>query len=166
MSGSRRDKLGSLAVEVVGLLSERGMTLAVAESSTGGLIGHLITEVPGSSGLFLGGVIAYHNRLKEQLGVPKGVLEREGAVSAATAQAMADAVRRQAGADVGLAVTGIAGPGGGTETKPVGLTYMALAAPGTLISEQHLWRGDRSQNKQASAEAALRLVLRYVGSKG
>ena len=143
-------------------MTERGLTLAVAESSTGGLIGHLITEAPGSSAVFLGGVIAYHNRLKEQLGVPAEVLEREGAVSAAAAGAMAEAVRRQAGADVAPAVTGIAGPGGGTETKPVGLTYVALAAAGTLLTERHVWPGDRSHNKRASAEAALTLLLRYL----
>lgn len=142
------------------------MSLALAESSTGGLIGHLITEVPGSSAVLLGGVVAYHNRLKEQLGVPQEVLQGEGAVSAATAQAMAEAVRRRAEADIGLAVTGIAGPGGGTTAKPVGLTYVALAAEGTLMSEQHLWRGDRSQNKRAAAEAAFALLLRYLGSKG
>ncbi|MBI2912906.1 MAG: CinA family protein [Chloroflexi bacterium] len=146
-------------------MGERGLTLAVAESSTGGLIGHLITEVPGSSAVFLGGVIAYHNRLKEQLGVPEQLLASEGAVSAAAAGAMAEGVRRQAGASVGLAVTGIAGPGGGTETKPVGLTYVALAAAGTLLSEQHVWRGDRSHTKRASAEAALALLVRYLKAK-
>lgn len=151
---------------MVRLLSELGLTLAVAESSTGGLIGHLLSEVPGSSAVFLGGVIAYHDRLKEQLGVPKKVLETEGAVSAATAKAMADAVRRKARADAGLAVTGIAGPGGGTEAKPVGLTYLALAAEGTILNERHLWHGDRSQNKRASAEAALEMVLRYLEGRG
>ncbi len=147
-------------------LGERGMTLAVAESSSGGLIGHLITQAPGSSTVFLGGVIAYHNRLKEQLGVSKQVLESEGAVSAATARGMAEAVRRWAGADLGLAVTGIAGPGGGTEAKPVGLTYIALAAPGALLAEQHIFQGDRGRVKQASAEAALALALRYLESRG
>ncbi len=150
---------------MVRLLTERGLTLAVAESSSGGLIGHLLTEVPGSSLAFLGGVIAYHNRLKEQLGVPGAVLEREGAVSAGTAKAMAAGTRRQTGADIGLAVTGIAGPTGGTEGKPVGLTYVALAAKGTHLSERHLWTGRRSQNKEASALAALTLVKRYLESR-
>jgi len=97
--------------------------------------------------------------------VSKEVLESEGAVSAAAAGAMAEAVRRQAGADVGLAVSGVGGPGGGTETKPVGLTYVALAAAGTLLNERHLWQGDRSDNKRASAEVALALLLRYLKAK-
>ncbi len=151
---------------MVRLLGDRGLTLAVAESSSGGLIGHLITQAPGSSAVFLGGVIAYHNRLKEQLGVSRQVLESEGAVSGATAGAMAEAVRRWAGADIGLGVSGIAGPGGGTEAKPVGLTYIALVAPGALLAEQHIFQGDRGQAKQASAEAAIALALRYLGSRG
>ena len=146
-------------------MAERGLTLAVAESSTGGLLGHLITEVPGSSAVFLGGVIAYHNRLKEQLGVSRETLEREGAVSGAAAGAMAEGARRRTGADIGLAVTGIAGPGGGTETKPVGLTYVALDADGTALNERHVFQGDRSANKAAAAQAALALLLRYLGSR-
>ncbi len=100
-----------LEEEIIGLLVESGKMLAVAESCTGGLIGHRITQVSGSSAAFLGGVIAYHNSVKEKtLGVPADVLEREGAVSEATALAMAEGVRRLLGADIGLAVTGIAGP--------------------------------------------------------
>jgi len=153
-----------LEEEIIGLLVERGKMLAVAESCTGGLIGHRITQVPGSSAAFLGGVIAYHNSVKEKtLGVPADVLEREGAVSEATALAMAEGVRRLLGADIGLAVTGIAGPTGGTEDRPVGLTYIALAAaPDVLICERHLWRGRRRQNKDSSAMAALSLLERYL----
>src|SRR2546428_12704389 len=99
-----------LARKVITLLDLSQTTLAVAESITGCLIGHLLTEVEGSSAVFVGGVIAYHNRLKEQLGVSAGILDKEGAVSAACAKAMALGVREQAGSDIGLAVTGIAGP--------------------------------------------------------
>ena len=153
-----------MAEEIVRLLAEKGKTLAVAESSTGGLIGHLVTEVAGSSAVFLGGVIAYHDDVKEELlGVPKAVLATEGAVSAAVAEAMAEGVRRLLGADIGVAVTGIAGPTGATAAKPLGLTYVALAAQGTLLCERFLWTGSRSENKRAAAEAALRLLQRYLG---
>ena len=157
-----------LEEEIIGLLVESGKTLAVAESCTGGLIGHRLTQVSGSSAAFLGGVIAYHNSVKEKtLGVPADVLEREGAVSEATALAMAEGVRRLVGADIALAVTGVAGPTGGTEDRPVGLTYVALsAAPDVLICERHLWRGDRQQNKESSAEAALALLLRHLRRAG
>lgn len=153
-----------LEEEIIGLLVESGKMLAVAESCTGGLIGHRITQVSGSSAAFLGGVIAYHNSVKEKtLGMPAGVLEREGAVSEATALAMAEGVRRLLGADIALAVTGIAGPTGGTEERPVGLTYVALsAAPDVLICERHLWRGKRQQNKDSSAMAALSLLHRHL----
>ena len=144
---------------MVRLLADRGLTLALAESSSGGLIGDLITEVPGSSAVFLGGVIAYHNRLKELLGVPAGLIEAEGAVSAPVAEAMASAVRHWAAADVGLAVTGIAGPGGGTAAKPVGLTYTAVATAAGTRCQRYVFAGERSQNKLATAAAALALVL-------
>ncbi|HET8945308.1 MAG TPA: nicotinamide-nucleotide amidohydrolase family protein, partial [Dehalococcoidia bacterium] len=108
-----RSNANQLAADAVSRLSRRRRTLAVAESSTGGLIGHLITEVPGGSSVFLGGVIAYADRLKEQLGVPADVIASRGAVSAEVAGAMAEKVRVSAGADYGLAVTGIAGPSGG-----------------------------------------------------
>lgn len=156
----------SLAREALQLLVERGLTLAVAESCTGGLLGHLITQVPGSSAAFLGGMIAYHNRLKEQLGVPPEVLQEKGAVSAETAREMAQGALRQTGADIALAVTGIAGPTGGTPEKPVGLTYIALAAPDSLLCERHVWKGDRRQNKSASARAALELLLRHLRGEG
>jgi PncC family amidohydrolase len=138
------------------------MTAAVAESSTGGLIGHLLTEVPGSSAVFPGGVIAYHNRLKEALGVPKATLAAHGAVSAQTAEAMAQAVRRWAGTDIGVAETGIAGPTGGSAERPAGLFYVALADAGPTRSERIVAAGDRSSNKQASARAALQMLLRRL----
>jgi PncC family amidohydrolase len=153
-----------LEEEIIDLLVESGKTLAVAESCTGGLIGHRLTQVPGSSAAFLGGVIAYHNSVKEKtLGVPADVLDREGAVSEATALAMAEGVQCLLGADIGLAVTGVAGPTGGTEDKPVGLTFVALSvAPDVLTCERHLWQGDRQQNKDSSATAALSLLVRHL----
>jgi len=165
----------TLEAEVVRLLTERGLTLAVAESCTGGLVGHRITGVPGSSACFRGGVIAYHNEVKAALlAVPEDLLEREGAVSEAVALAMARGVRERLGADLGLAVTGVAGPTGGTPEKPVGLVYVALS-PGAnppsaeadaagARSRRYLWSGDRWQNKERSAEAALQLLKEYLTS--
>ena len=155
-----------LANQVLAAFKKRGLTLAAAESITGGLIGHVLTEVPGSSEVFLGGVVAYHNRLKEQLGVPKRTLEVEGAVSEATAKAMAAGIRAQTGADVGVAVTGIAGPSGCTKTKQVGLTYVGVADDRGTVSEAHIWRADRSTNKLLTAQAALRLLLARADSQG
>jgi PncC family amidohydrolase len=151
-----------MAARVLSMLREGRLTLAVAEASTGGLIGHLLTEVPGSSAAFLGGAVPYHNRLKERLGVERATLERHGAVSEEVAAALARAVRRWAGADLGLAVTGIAGPGGGTAEKPVGLTYIALAGPDCCLCRRFLWSGDRSSNKREAALAALELVAHYL----
>jgi PncC family amidohydrolase len=147
------------------LLSERGWTLAVAESCTGGLLGHRITNVSGSSSYFRGGVISYSNEVKESiLGVPEETLIEHGAVSEETAQAMAQGARRLLGTDVALSVTGIAGPTGGTTEKPVGLVYVGLAAEGADLWEKHIWQGDRAQNKEQSAEAALKLLLKYLTS--
>lgn len=138
------------------------MTLAVAESITGGLIGHVLTETPGASRVYVGGAVAYDNRLKARIGVSRETLERRGAVSEETAIEMAQGVRAWAGSDVGIAVTGIAGPGGATEAKPVGLTYVAIEDPNGTACECHLWAGDRSGNKRRTAEAALRLALQRL----
>jgi len=141
------------------------MTLATAESITGGLIGHVLTETPGSSRVYLGGMVTYDNRLKERIGVPAQTLATHGAVSEETAVAMANGIREWAGADFGVGVTGIAGPGGATETKRVGLTYVAVADQAGAVSERHLWTGERTANKISTAEAALRLVLERLGEK-
>jgi PncC family amidohydrolase len=138
------------------------LTLATAESTTGGLIGHLLTEVPGSSAAYAGGAAAYHNRLKERIGVPLGVLKEHGAVSSQTAEAMAVGVRDWAGTSLGLAETGIAGPTGGTPERPKGLFHIALADGERVVRERHVFGGDRSENKMRCAEAALRLLLRYL----
>ncbi len=152
-----------LEIVVGELLSVRGLTLALAESCTGGLVGHWITNVPGSSTYYLGGVVAYASSVKVSLlGVPSDLLSRYGAVSEETALAMARGARRTLSADVGLAVTGIAGPGGGTDEKPVGLVFIALADIDDVWVERHVWSGSRLLNKTQSAEAALDLLRRYL----
>ncbi|MBI3287323.1 MAG: nicotinamide-nucleotide amidohydrolase family protein [Chloroflexi bacterium] len=144
-------------------LSERGLTLAVAESCTGGLLGHRLTNVSGSSRYFLGGVVSYANPAKESLlSVPKETMVKHGAVSPETAVAMAAGVRRLLAADLALSVTGISGPTGGTPEKPVGLTYIALATPEGARVERYLFAGDRLANKTLAAEAALRLLIEHL----
>jgi nicotinamide-nucleotide amidase len=143
--------------EAVGrLLRERGLTLAVAESCSGGLICHRITNVPGSSDYFLGGVVTYSNRAKmDLLRVTSETLAGHGAVSAETARAMAAGARELFRASVGLAVTGIAGPSGGTPAKPVGTVFIALAQAAGVGARQFLFSGSREEIKAATAEAAL-----------
>lgn len=153
----------ALDAGVGALLLERNLTIAAAESCTGGLVAARIVSVAGSSTYFLGGIVSYSNDAKHRLlGVPNLMLERYGAVSADVALAMARGVRRSLKTDIGVATTGIAGPGGATETKPVGLVYVALAADGVERCRRFLWQGDRIQNITTSAEAALRLVRAYL----
>ena len=147
------------------LLTDAGMTLAVAESCTGGLIGHRITDVAGSSSYFLGGVVAYSYGAKERiLKVNHDDLYDYGAVSEEVARQMADGVRRLFGVDLAVAVTGIAGPGGGLPGKPVGLVYIALSARNHLQCEKFVWDGDRVANKASSADAALRMLIDYLSA--
>jgi len=150
--------------EVVGgLLRERGLTIACAESCTGGLIGHRLTEVPGSSEYFLESAVTYSNRAKtRRLGVPAALIERHGAVSAPVARAMALGILRTSGADIGLAVTGVAGPGGGTARKPVGLVYIAVARGRGAAVERCSFAGGRSQVKFQSSQKALDLVRKSL----
>jgi nicotinamide-nucleotide amidase len=153
----------TLAGVVGRLLLQKGQALAVAESCSGGLIGHMLTKVPGSSGYFLGGVIAYSNALKERLlGVEHELLARHGAVSPQVARAMAEGIRRQTGADYALAVTGIAGPEGGTAAKPVGTVCLALAAPEKTHDFPCFFRGDRRQIQKISAYTALDVLRRRL----
>jgi PncC family amidohydrolase len=141
-------------------LSAHGLTIAVAESCTAGMVGALITAVPGSSRYFLGGVIAYSNEVKSaQLGVPEELLERHGAVSEEVARAMADGVRKRLGTDLGLSVTGIAGPTADGTSKPVGLTYVWLSAAGTSEGRRFVFDGTREQNRRRAAHEALKLAL-------
>jgi PncC family amidohydrolase len=147
------------------LLVARGLTLAVAESCTGGLLGHRITSVSGSSAYFLGGVIAYAYEAKERLlEVRHATLYEHGAVSEQTAIEMARGARRALRADIGLSVTGIAGPGGGMPGKPVGLTWVAVSLREGERAEKHIWDGDREGNKADSARAALELLRKTLES--
>jgi PncC family amidohydrolase len=145
--------------DLLALLRDRHVTIAVAEGDTGGLLLEQLTAVPGSSAVVLGGVVAYHDDLKRQLlGVPEELLRQYGAVSAQAAEAMAEGVRRVTGSEVGVATTGIAGPGGATATKPVGLAYVAVATREAAISRELHFSGDRQANRQASVAAACALL--------
>jgi PncC family amidohydrolase len=159
------EELLDLAERVGATCRARGRTLATAESCTGGLVAHLITEVPGSSSYFLGGLVTYADRVKTNLAdVPPPVLEAHGAVSAQVAVAMAEGARQRLGVDVAVAVTGVAGPDGGTEAKPVGLTYVAVADGHGDTVRRFQWSADRAGNKRASAAAALTLVLERLAA--
>lgn len=160
-------ELVDLARRLGQALRARSLHIAAAESCTGGLVAHLITEVPGSSDYFSGGLVTYSNDVKIALAdVPADVLEAHGAVSAQTARAMAEGTRRRLGVDVAIAVTGVAGPDGGTAAKPVGLTYVSVADVDGTDVRRHVWDSDRSGNKRLSAAAALDFVLdRMTGSR-
>jgi PncC family amidohydrolase len=155
--------LSGLAVRLGERCSARGLTVATVESCTGGLIGHLITEVSGSSAYFVGGYVTYSDGLKRaSVGVGDDVLAAHGAVSAQVAMGMATGGRERTGADLAVSVTGIAGPDGGTAQKPVGLTYVAVADADGVTVRRFTWLGDRAENKRRSAEAALELLLERI----
>lgn len=150
----------SLEVAVGEALLEKKATVAVAESCTGGLISHKITSVPGSSDYFERGVVAYSNKAKvDYLGISDEMLKSCGAVSSETAMAMAYGIRKAACTTFGLAVTGIAGPGGGTAEKPVGLVFIAIAGPNGIEVTGSRFDGDRAEVKEKTAEAALTWLL-------
>jgi len=154
----------TLEQQVGEALLAKSWTIGAAESCTGGLVLHRLTNIPGSSGYVAGGVVAYANQIKQSvLGVKQGTLIAHGAVSEQTAQEMAVGARRLLKTDIAVSITGIAGPDGGTEEKPVGLTYIALAGPDDLLLVQrHIWDGGRDAVKNASADAALQLALDAV----
>jgi len=144
------------------LLREKGWTLAVAESCTGGLIGHRLTQVSGSSDYFLESAVTYSNEAKKRrLGVDSALIEKYGAVSREVAQAMAAGVRQDSGADIGLGVTGVAGPGA-SEEKPAGLVFIAVSDTGGSRCKQFRFHQDRIKNKERSAQAALDLLRRWL----
>jgi nicotinamide-nucleotide amidase len=150
----------SPARDLGALLGGSGLTVSVAESSTGGMIGSLITDVPGSSRYFSGGVIAYSNRMKrDQLGVPEDLLSGPGAVSREVAEAMAQGVRTRLGTDLAVSVTGIAGPEADGSKKPVGLTYIAVSSTGHTSSREFRFEGDRASNRRQAATEALKMLL-------
>jgi nicotinamide-nucleotide amidase len=151
-------------------LQDRALTAHVsvgtAESCTGGLVGHTLTGIAGSSDYYRGGVISYSNELKVRLlGVPAETIERHGAVSAQVAVAMAEGARGRLDCDYAVSVTGVAGPAGGTPDKPVGLTYVAAAGPSGHEVRRHRWAGDRAANKENSAAAAIELLLEMIGAE-
>lgn len=148
------------AEKLVKLLTEKQMTCATAESCTGGGVGYAITAISGSSAVFWGGVISYDNSVKQGvLGVPEEVLEAKGAVSSECASAMAEGARRLLKTDLAVSITGIAGPGGGSEEKPVGLVWFGLASKTDTVTEKMVFPGDREAVRSAAIEHALGLLL-------
>lgn len=157
------DDLDRLATALGQALTGSGITVATAESCTGGMVAEAITRVPGSSDYFLGGVVAYHNRTKvSALGVSETLLRAHGAVSQSVAEAMAEGARARLGAHVALSVTGVAGPGGGSPDKPVGLVFVGSADASGSVSRRHHFTGDRHSVRYAAATTALRALVRAV----
>lgn len=152
--------LVALAERLQGICLGRGLTVGLAESCTGGLVAAAITEVPGSSGYFLGGIVAYANSAKEALlGVPAATLAAHGAVSAQAARAMAQGAQARFGATIAAGITGIAGPDGGTAEKPVGLVYVGLAGARGVDVRRLQLAGDRAAIREGAARAALEWLI-------
>ena len=153
-----------MLVEDLGaLLRDRKETLAVAESCTGGKVDDMITDVPGSSDYFLGGIISYGNQAKiDLLGVSRETLETKGAVSEDVAIQMANGVREKLGSTYGIGITGIAGPKGGSRTKPVGLVYIAVASLNGAICERNVFTGSRTDVKRVAAEHSLQMLHKFI----
>lgn len=155
----------SLEKRVGDVLRGNKLSIAVAESCTGGLISHRITNIPGSSDYFDRSVVVYSNASKTQLlGVPKLIIESFGAVSNETAKAMAEGIKKMSGSDLGLAVTGIAGPGGASPSKPVGLVYISLASTKPTVVREFRFMGERSDIKEQACEEALKMVLGFLSA--
>jgi len=157
--------MGSIEQEVGNLLCQKGLTLGVVESATGGLISHLITNVPGSSDYYKGSVTAYSNEAKIRIvGVGQDTISKYGAVSPQVAEEMAQGGRRILASDICLADTGIAGPTGATPEKPVGLFYIGLSHKEGTYSQKHEFHGSREENKRSAAETALSWLREYLKS--
>ena len=157
--------MGSIEQQIGDLLRQKGLTLGVVESATGGLISHRITNVPGSSDYYKGSVTAYSNEAKIRVvGVKKETISQYGAVSPQVAEEMAQGGRKILAVDICLADTGIAGPGGATPRKPVGLFYLGLSHQAGTYSQKHIFGRDRERNKQDAAEAALGWLKEYLMS--
>jgi nicotinamide-nucleotide amidase len=175
VAASLRDSLGpylftederTVSEIVLDLCRERGLTLATAESCTGGLVASRLTAVPGASDVFVGGVVAYSNEVKgAELGVPEALIAQHGAVSEEVAAAMADGARSRLDADVAVAVTGVAGPGGGTPEKPVGLVFAHAVGPDGERSVRTELPGDREMIRGRATAASLHLVRRLLESR-
>ena len=150
---------------LVDLLKAEKLTIATAESCTGGLIAKLITDVPGASDVFIGGVVSYSNAMKVKLlGVKSETLDRFGSVSENTVSEMLDGILNQTGADLGIAVSGIAGPSGGTREKPVGTVYIGVAFHGQQIITQYFFQGSREDVRMASAKEGAELIVKIIRS--
>ena len=159
MKNQVEENIQAAAGRLVALLSSRGLVCATAESCTGGGVGSAITSVAGSSCVFAGGVISYANEVKRDvLGVPESVLAEKGAVSSECAAAMADGARRILGVDIAVSLTGIAGPGGGSDEKPVGLVWFGLATPEGVRTERAIFPGDRARVRSAAIAHALGML--------
>ena len=155
--------MNDIAAEIIDMLRDRKLTLGTVESATGGLIAHMITNIPGSSDVFPGSIVSYSNEIKMKIvGVKKTTLEKYGAVSSQVAFEMAAGGRKTLRVDICVADTGIAGPGGATPGKPVGLFYLGLSIRDGTSTQKHLFTGSREENKQQAAETALMLVLDYL----
>jgi nicotinamide-nucleotide amidase len=158
--------MNTLEERIGTLLIERGLTVGTVESATGGLISHRLTGVPGSSDYYLGSIISYSNEIKTGIvGVKLSGIARYGAVSATVARQMAGGGRKLLGVDICLSDTGIAGPGGGSAHKPIGLFYLGFACKEGTFSRKHVFTSDRAMNKQAAAEAALQWLEDYLSAK-
>lgn len=145
------------------LLREGGLSISIAESCTGGLLGAYLTSISGSSQYFYGGVVSYSNQAKtDLLGVSPETLKRWGAVSAATAKEMAANIRTRCGTDIGLSITGIAGPGGGSRNKPVGLIFVGLGADDSLLVKKERFNGSRQSIRLAAVKSALFYLIEFL----
>ncbi|MBQ8697819.1 MAG: CinA family protein [Schwartzia sp.] len=152
---------------VGGELKARDLSVATAESCTGGLVASRLTDVAGSSGYVRGGIVSYTDAVKEEaLGVSREMLAREGAVSEPVARAMAEGARRVLGADIAVSTTGLAGPGGGTDKTPVGTVFLAVSGKAGTVAEKHLFTGNRAQVKFRASQAALAALGGYIRKCG
>jgi nicotinamide-nucleotide amidase len=157
--------MDNTAAEIINIMREKKLTLGTVESATGGLIAHMITNIPGSSDVFRGSIISYSNEIKIKIvGVKEATLQESGAVSGQVARAMAKRGRKVLGVDICVADTGIAGPGGATPGKPVGLFYLGLSHKDGTFTQKHIFKGTREENKQQAAQTALMRVREYLDS--
>jgi len=157
--------MDDLPKQIIELLRQKNLRLGTVESATGGLISHLITNVPGSSDCYEGSIISYSNRIKMAVaGVSEATLKKYGAVSSQVAEEMAKSGRQALAVDICIADTGIAGPGGATQGKPVGLFYIGLSHQAGTFSQKHIFRGNRQENKNSTAGAALTWLHEYLTS--
>ena len=157
--------MDNMAAEIINIMREKKLTLGTVESATGGLIAHMITNVPGSSDVFQGSIVCYSNQIKIKIvGVKEATLQESAAVSGQVARAMAKRGRKVLGVDICVADTGIAGPGGATPGKPVGLFYLGLSHKDGTFTQKHIFKGTREENKQQAARTALMRVREYLDS--